>query len=55
MRGRQGGRRGERLRSLGAVGEGRGRGADCGGEILEEGEEEEAWDGAEDCVEDEVV
>jgi hypothetical protein len=33
------------------VGEGR-RCADCGGEILEEGDEEEAGDGAEDGVED---
>jgi len=36
------------------VGERR-RCADCGGEVLEECHEEEAWDGAENGVEDEVV
>jgi hypothetical protein len=34
---------------------GSGRCAEVGGEFLQEADDEEAWDGAEDCVEDEVV
>jgi ferredoxin len=43
------------LRVLRGIGQGGWRCAYCRGEVLEEGDEEEAWDGAEDCVEDEIV
>lgn len=37
---------------MGGVGECWGRCADCDGEVLQQGDEEEAWDGAEDGVKD---